>query len=246
MSLQDTYNSDLRAGFPGMIADMSPQTILSRTLVGAAIGFGKVVAPGTVDHTCRAIGAQTYDTAQAAVAGNTGTGTLTLANPAYGTGVKPGVYKVTAIEPGTSGGTFSVEDPDGVQVGIARVGVAFDGVVKFTIADGDPDFVAGDGFNITVTEDADDEMINDPLGITVRSQGVRNTGTPDQYAVGDTVTVLAKGAIWVTAGGTVEPRGPVFYVISTGRFAHAGDIEIPNAKFMTSATNGGLVKLHLL
>lgn len=246
MSLQDTYNSDLRAGFPGMIADMSPQTILSRTLVGAAIGFGKVVAPGTVDHTCRAIGAQTYDVAQAAVAGNTGNGTLTLADPAYGAGVKPGVYKVTAIEPASDGGTFSVEDPDGVQVGIARVGVAFNNVVKFTIADGATDFVAGDAFNVTVTEDDEDEAVNDFLGITVRSQGVRNDGTTDQYAVGDTVTVLAKGAIWVTAGATVKPRGPVFYVISTGRFAHAGDIEIPNAKFMTSAVNGGIVKLHLL
>lgn len=243
MTYQTSYSEDHRPGFVGMVADMSSANILSRTLVGAAIGFGKLVAPGTVDHTCRAIGAQTFTVEAAAVAGNTGNGVLTLADPAYGAGVKAGTYRVIAIEPAANLGTFSVEDPDGVQIGVASVGVAFTGVVKFTIADGATDFVAGDTFTLAVAENAADSLINDPLGVTVRNQATIET---DGYAVGDTVSVMNQGPIWVTAGGTVKPSGPVYYVIATGRFAHAGDILVPNAKFMTSAVNAALVKLHLL
>jgi hypothetical protein len=89
------------------------------------------------------------DVSRAAAAGNTGNGVLTLANPAFGGAVKPGLYKVTCIEPASNGGTFSVEDPDGAVVGIAKVGVAFAGEIKFTIAD-DTDFAAGDIVNVTV------------------------------------------------------------------------------------------------
>jgi len=86
----------------------------------------------------------------AAAAGNTGNGILTVADPAFGGTVKVGVYRVVCIEPAANGGVFQVEDPDGVVAGIARVGVAYDGPVKFTIADGAADFVAGDAFNVTV------------------------------------------------------------------------------------------------
>jgi len=100
------------------------------------------------------ISVPTYDAVAAAVAGNTGTGALTLANPKTGAGVKAGVYRVICIEPATDDGTFNVEDPDGVVIGVAKVGVAFTGVVKFTIADGGTDFAAGDSFTITVTATA--------------------------------------------------------------------------------------------
>lgn len=81
----------------------------------------------------------------------TGNGVLTPATPAFGAGVKLGTYKAIVIEPGANVGTFQVEDPDGIVIGIATVGVAFDGVVKFTIADGATDFVAGDTFSLAVT-----------------------------------------------------------------------------------------------
>lgn len=51
----------------------------------------------------------------------------------------------------SGGGTFSVTDPDGIVLGTGTVGNAYNGVVKFTIADGSPDFVVGDGFDVTVT-----------------------------------------------------------------------------------------------
>lgn len=85
----------------------------------------------------------------------TGNGTCTKATPAYGAGVKAGNYKAICTEPATNLGTFLVEDPDGVQIGTATVGVAFTGVVKFTIADGSTDFVAGDTFTIPVVFDVD-------------------------------------------------------------------------------------------
>ncbi len=108
---------------------------------GQTLVAGAVVGKLVIDTT---------DITKAADAGNTGDGAMTLADPAFAAGVKPGVYRVTCIEPGTDVGTFEVVDPDGIGIGIATVGVAFEGVVKFTIADGATDFIAGDFFTITV------------------------------------------------------------------------------------------------
>lgn len=83
----------------------------------------------------------------------TGSGVLTLAEPAVSSKVKDGVYTVTCIEPATGGGVFEVRDPAGKSLGRATVGVAFNKEVKFTIADGDPDFAAGDVFRLTVSAD---------------------------------------------------------------------------------------------
>lgn len=81
-----------------------------------------------------------------AAAGNTGDGTLTLADPAVSAKAKNGVYRVTA----TDATTFAVESPSGVSIGNATVGQAFNKEVKFTIAAGGTAFVAGDAFEITV------------------------------------------------------------------------------------------------
>jgi len=85
----------------------------------------------------------------AAVAGNTGDGTITAA-PTVGQAAKPGVYRLVCIEPATNGGKFAVEDPDGILIGIATVGVEFTTHLTFTIADGATDLAAGDAFTITV------------------------------------------------------------------------------------------------
>ena len=57
---------------------------------------------------------------------------------------------MTCIAPAANAGKFTVEDPDGIEVGVATVAVAFAGPINFTIADGAADFVAGDAFNVTV------------------------------------------------------------------------------------------------
>lgn len=84
----------------------------------------------------------------AAVSGNTGNGAISAVSA--GSTAKAGVYTATCIEPASNGGTFTVEDPDGVNVGTAVVGTPFAGPVNFTVADGATDFVAGDRFAITV------------------------------------------------------------------------------------------------
>jgi hypothetical protein len=92
----------------------------------------------------------TFTTAPGAVVG-VGNGVLTMANPAFDANtVKTGVYKVIFVEPAADAGAFIVEGPDGVVVGKGAVGVAFDGPVKFTIADGNQDFTAASYIPITV------------------------------------------------------------------------------------------------
>ena len=118
----------------------------SRDIVTILAGSGtdRVLTTGMV------LGRITKGTAaSAAVAGNTGNGTIT-ASPTVGAAAKPGVYRVVCIEPAADGGKFSVEDPAGILIGIATVGVEFTTHLTFTIADGSADFVAGDVFTITV------------------------------------------------------------------------------------------------
>lgn len=85
----------------------------------------------------------------AAVAGNTGNGTIT-ASPTVGVAAKVGTYTLTCIEPATNLGKFQVEDPDGIVIGIATVATAFTTHLTFTIADGATDFASGDAFTIVV------------------------------------------------------------------------------------------------
>lgn len=95
------------------------------------------------------IGLGAQSVASAAVAGNTGNGAISgltadAAAPA-------GVYRLSCIEPAANGGIFQVEDPNGVVVGTAVVGAAFNGPINLTIGDGATDFVAGDAFTVTVS-----------------------------------------------------------------------------------------------
>lgn len=102
----------------------------------------------------------------AAAAGNTGNGVLTLANPAVDSSVKDGVYSVVFIEPVTNLGSFEVVGPDGAIVGTGNVGAAFAKGVKFTIADGAADFVAGDRFTITVGRESVKDELFKALDVT--------------------------------------------------------------------------------
>ncbi len=112
-------------------------TVLSGQNLQAGAVLGKVATAST--------GTPTAD------AGNTGDGTIGAVT--VGAKGKVGTYKVTCIEPAVDGGTFTVEDPDGKEIGVAKVGSAFSkGGLGFTIADGAADFAAGDSFDIVVAE----------------------------------------------------------------------------------------------
>lgn len=99
----------------------------------------------------RAAVALTASTA-AKAGGNTGGGTITMdVTTPVQAGAKPGVYTARCIlAPGSNGGTFAVEDPDGNVIGQVLVGATFDDDIKFVIADVGTDFALGDGFDITV------------------------------------------------------------------------------------------------
>src|SRR4051812_21892871 len=92
-------------------------------------------------------------TVGAAAVLNTNTGAGTVSGEAVGAnaGVQRGTYRVVFIEPASGLGTFSVFDPSGKYLGDGVVGTAFDNEITFTIADGTPDFIAGDSFTISVT-----------------------------------------------------------------------------------------------
>lgn len=241
MATQTTYPAAPVASFPGMKANAESGNTISR-IAETAIGFGVVVIQGTLDNQVKAAAAGTFDATVGATVG-TGNGVLTLATPKTAAGVKPGVYNVVIIEPASNGGTFEVEDPDGVIVGTGVIGTPFDGVVKFTLADGSTDFVAGDRIPVTVTE----------TGIPVfRGVSLIDKTLPpsqaDAYAIGDVVAVLNEGVVWVLAGATVTVGQPAYFVPSTGAITNvaAGNIPIPNnAFFDSSAASGAIVKLRL-
>lgn len=116
---------------------------LSREVV--ALAAGNALAAGTV------LGKVTNGTgAAAAVAGNAGNGTIGAVT--VGTGAKAGIYRLTCIHGATDAGRFMVEDPDGINVGVARVGVEFTGGgITFTVADGTVDYAGGDQLTVTVS-----------------------------------------------------------------------------------------------
>lgn len=111
-----------------------------------ASGSGKV-ATGTVVGQITAAGA----TAAAKAGGNTGNGTLTLdATTPVLADAKAGVYKARCVAAALNGGSFEVENPDGVVIGTVAAGATWAEGVKFVIADGVTDFAVGDGFDVTV------------------------------------------------------------------------------------------------
>lgn len=125
-----------------LIAGELPRAMRTVLLTGgAALAAGAVLGRTHVTAT---------DDNGVPVPGNTGDGTIGTVSA--DDGAKRGVWRITCIEPATDGGTFQVEDPDGIVVGAASVGVAFNGAINFTITDGAIDFIAGDAFTVTVGE----------------------------------------------------------------------------------------------
>lgn len=82
-------------------------------------------------------------------AGNTGDGTF-AATPTAGGGAKVGQYTLSIFEAVANGGRFEISDPDDDVVGVGNVGVAFSGLLNFTLQDGAADFVAGDKIYIAI------------------------------------------------------------------------------------------------
>jgi hypothetical protein len=137
--IMTTYTEDLHAG--AFIASEGPGT---RSRDSIVVVSGQNLKAGAV------LGKVAHGTASsAAFAGNTGNGVLGAVT--LGANVKSGVYKLVVLDPIANAGAFQVEGPDGIVIGTGKVATAFNaGGLSFTLADGATDFIAGDGFNITV------------------------------------------------------------------------------------------------
>lgn len=170
---------------------------------------GEAARIGAYTLTCTAIGAATAGTAAgAAVAGNTGDGTITAA-PTVSAGAIPGVYRLVCAEPYTDLGTFTLEDPNGVTLGVVTVGSAYSANgLAFTITDGATDFAAGDQFTITVASVAGnggtfkviapngDRQADLTVGVAYAEPcfGCTLADGSTDFAVGDTFTITIADA----------------------------------------------------
>lgn len=130
--------------------------------------------------------------AATAFAGNTGDGAMGAIT--VDVGAQTGNWKVLITEPGANVGNFIVERPDGTIDGQGDVAAAYNGGINFTLADGATDFVAGDGFDIEVTEAAATNegryTMHDPEG----TDGSQNAAA----ILYDTVVVPASGTAAAT------------------------------------------------
>lgn len=126
----------------------------TRSRQKATLAANQSLRPGTL---VAAILAGAAAAAATAAAGNTGNGAF---GPITVSADAPlGVWRVVITGEGADAGQFLVERPDGVQDGAGKVGVAYDGGVGFTLADGATDFVVGDAFEIDVSQgDAESQV----------------------------------------------------------------------------------------
>ena len=121
-----------------------------------------------------------------------------------------GRYEVLIIEPGTDAGKFEVRKPNGKLDGSGTVGVAYNGGVNFTWADGATDAVPGDAFFIDVDYAAGEAFVALDLAGTDGSQdvagiAVNDATTPD--AVDGRVLVLDSGPAQVEVDKLTWPAG---------------------------------------
>lgn len=141
------------------LGESAPHNIINEEIIVQS-GAG-ILKPGTVLGYVTKGALSVVTTARA---GNTGNGSI--GSPTADAGVAPGAYTVTIIEPAANAGTFVVERPDGTEEGTGTVGVAYNGAVNFTLADGATDFVAGDAFVIQVTAAAVNKYVLHDAALT--------------------------------------------------------------------------------
>lgn len=106
----------------------------------------------------------------------TGDGALTVQTPSTGPGALTGDYEVRCIE-SAAPARFLITGPDAVPVGVATVGVLFDGPVRVLISAGAVPFALGDTWTLTVEEAEQFVVITTPdVGTTPRTETVWRRG----------------------------------------------------------------------
>lgn len=239
---QSTYGTAYAVAVAGMIADTELLNTISRTLESATgLAFGQPAFRGAADHGI-VIGATfTATGAGSAASGNTGVQTIT-ASPAVAAGAKQGRYVLTAVSAGATA-EFLFSDPDGIELGNVTTGSAatIGGIGPFTITDAGTDPAVGDQMYIDVTFTADADFV----GLSVLNPGQPAvSSSPDVYRQYDTVSLMTKGIMWVTAGASVADGADVYWNPATLRFTNTvTHVRIPGFKFDTTGSNGGLVRI---
>jgi len=106
----------------------------------------------------------------------TGDGGLTVQTPSTGPGALTGDYEIRCIE-AAAPARFLITGPDAVPVGVATVGVLFDGPVRILITAGAVPFALGDTWTLTVEEAEQFVVITVPFAdATPRTETVWRRG----------------------------------------------------------------------
>lgn len=92
------------------------------------------------------------------------------------------------------------------------------------------------------------------IGVTLRELTRAYTDAEITAGIGAVpnrdAAVFTMGALWVIAPVAIKKDDPVYVVLATGQFTNVADgannILIPNAKFVSTAAAGALVKLSLV
>lgn len=114
----------------------------------------------------------------------TATGNGTCTDVSLGAAAKIGTYTITCTATSADGGTFSVVDPDKIQLADAEVGTAYAGPINFIINDGATDFIVGDKFTIPVAAGSGKYKV-------VNSANVDGSQVAERILIADTDTTDA-------------------------------------------------------
>lgn len=134
--------------------------------------------------------------------------------------VVSGVCSTANILSGLAVSWFSADADDAVRFGILEVPVT-------------PNFLVGGAFKGIAILDTTREL---------------NGVASNPYLVGEAVSILRSGSLWISVAGTVTPADPVTFAIATGVIGNttpaAGFPRIP-ARWETSTSGAGLAKIRL-
>lgn len=175
-----TYTTDTKfvAAGVGVVRVLPERCLVAAVVLGAA-----TVTPGAAVS------------ASGGAAGNGAIGVVTA-----DAGALAGEYSIVIIEPASDAGTFEVIRPSGVLDGVGAIGVAYNGMINFTLADGATNFSAGDRIPVVVSYAAGsgDLVRWDPTAVN-GAQHIIGVNVLDQEAAvgvrGDPAPYLARGPL---------------------------------------------------
>lgn len=81
------------------------------------------------------------------------------------------------------------------------------------------------------------------VGITIADK----SRDEDEYDVGEVAGVIRKGTVWVNVPVAVADTDVVYFIAATGVITNvsSGNVAIPGAKFETTTSGAGLIRVYL-